>query len=375
MNIAIVGCGFVADYYLATLPLHPELKLLGVMDRDAIRAKCMADSSRVRHYSSLVDVLDDNSVEIVLNLTSPRSHYEVSKAALLKGKHVYSEKPLGMRFEQAAELVQLAESCGLLIASAPCSSLGETAQTLWKVLREQTFGTVRVVYAEMDDGMIFRMPYRKWKSVSGIPWPYKDEFEVGCTLEHAGYYLTWLATWFGPAKTVTSFASTQAPDKLPDGTLNMDSPDFSVACIQFHSGVVARLTCGILAPHDHSVKIVCDDGILYTGESWDYRSPVYSRRMVTIRRKTFLNPLRKRHQLPRAPNGSPKTKGSQSMDFARGPAELADALRNNRPCRLSPRFSLHVNEMALAIHWAREQGATYQMSTTFDPIQPMPWAN
>jgi hypothetical protein len=173
---------------------------------------------------------------------------------------------------------------------------------------------------------------------------------------------------------VTSFASVQAPDKLVEETLNMDSPDFSVACIQFHSGVVARLTCGILAPHDHSIKIVCDDGVLYTDESWDYRSPVYSRRMVTIRRKTFLNPLRKSYRLPRAPNGRPKTKGAQSMDFARGPAELADAVRNNRPCRLSSRFSLHVNEMALAIHRAREQGATYRMSTTFETIQPMPWS-
>jgi len=374
MNLAIVGCGFVADYYLATLPLHPELKLLGVMDRDVGRAEHLAALSGVRHYSALADVLDDERVELVLNLTNPRSHYEVSKAALLMGKHVYSEKPLGMQFEQAAELVELAESRGLSIASAPCSLLGETAQTLWKVLREQTLGTVRVVYAEMDDGMVFNMPYRKWKSVSGIPWPYKDEFEIGCTLEHAAYYLSWLAAWFGPAKTVTSFASSQVQDKLADESLDMDSPDFSVACIQFHSGVVARLTCGILAPHDHSIKIVCDQGVLYTDESWDYRSPVYSRRMVSIRRKTFLNPFRKKHQLPPAPNGRPKTKGSQSMDFARGPAELVDAIRNNRPSRMSARFSLHVNEMALAIHWAREKGATHRMSTTFDAIQPMTWS-
>ena len=374
MNIAIVGCGYVADYYLATLQLHPELKLIGVADIDASRAKHLADMAGVQHYADTAAVLGDSRVELVLNLTSPRSHYEVSKAALLKGKHVYSEKPLGMQFDQARELVDLAESRGLLIASAPCSLLGETAQTLWKVLRGETFGDVRLVYAEMDDGMIFRMPYRKWKSVSGTPWPYKDEFEVGCTLEHAGYCLSWLAAWFGPAKTVTSFASIQVPDKVPGETLDMESPDFSVACIQFHSGVVARLTCGIIAPHDHSMKIVCDNGVVYTGESWDYRAPVYSRRMITIRRKTLLNPLRRKHKLPRAPYGKPRTKGAQSMDFARGPAELADAIRAGRPCRLSARFSLHVNELALAIHQAREQGATYRMTTSFDAVQPMPWS-
>ena len=374
MNVAIVGCGYVADYYLATLQLHPELTLIGVTDLDANRAKHLAGRARVRHFADISELLADNTVELVLNLTNPRSHYEVTKLALLSGKHVYSEKPLGMAFEQASELVVLAENRGLSIASAPCSLLGETAQTLWRVLREQAFGKVRVVYAEMDDGMVFRMPYTKWKSVSGTPWPYKDEFEVGCTLEHAGYCLSWLAAWFGPAQTVTSFASVQVPDKIAGETLAADAPDFSVACIQFRSGVVARLTCGILAPHDHSMKIVCDDGVLYTGESWDYRAPVYSRRMITIRRKTLLNPLRKKHALPRAPYGKPRTKGAQSMDFARGPAELAAAVREGRPCRLSARLSLHVNELALAIHTAREQGATYHMKTSFEDIQPMPWS-
>jgi predicted dehydrogenase len=374
MNLAMVGCGFVADYYLATLPSHPELKVLGVMDKVAERAELLSRLHRVPQYQSLSDVLDDSRIELVLNLTNPRSHYEVTKAALLAGKHVYSEKPLAMRMDQATELVELAESRGLLIASAPCSLLGETAQTVWKVLRDRTLGTVRVVYAEMDDGMVSRMQYRKWKSLSGVPWPYKDEFEVGCTLEHAGYYLSWFAAWFGPAVTVTSFASVQIPDKLPGEGLDTDSPDFSVACIQFASGVVVRLTCSILAPHDHSLRIVGDNGVLYTKDSWYYRSPVYSRRVVTIRRKTLLSPLRKTHRLPAAPHKAAKTKNAQSMDYARGPAELAAALREKRPCRLSARFSLHVNEMALAIHWSREQGAIYRMCTTFDSVEPMPWS-
>ncbi len=373
MNLAIVGCGFVADYYLSTLPLHPELKVIGVTDRSVERAALLAGKHRVPQYESLASLLEDGRVELVLNLTNPRSHYEVSKAALLAGKHVYTEKPLAMVMEQAVELVALAESRGLQIASAPCSLLGETAQTVWKALREQAVGTVRVVYAEMDDGLVPLMPYRKWTSASGLPWPYKDEFEIGCTMEHAGYYLSWLAAWFGPAVTVTSFASVQFQEKLPGETLEMNSPDFSVACIQFASGVVARLTCSILAPHDHSLTIVGDRGILCTKDCWNYRSPVYSRKMVTIRRKSFLNPLRQAHRLPAAPNKAIKTGGPNPMDFARGPAELAAAVRESRPCRLSPRFSLHVNELALAIHLAREQGATYRMTTTFEAVEPMPW--
>ena len=115
---------------------------------------------------------------------------------------------------------------------------------MWRALRERAVGRVRLVYAEMDDGLVHRMPYRQWQSTNGLPWPYRDEFEVGCTLEHAGYVLTWLAMWFGPALSVSVFASTQVEDKLPAGEapLDMDSPDFSVACT-------------LVADHDALVRI------------------------------------------------------------------------------------------------------------------------
>ncbi len=199
MNIAIIGCGFVADYYLSTLNIHPELNLLGVMDRDTERADRFGKFHGASVYPTLESLLTDERVQIVLNLTNPDSHYEVSKACLNAGKHVYSEKPLAMRFEDAHELVELAEMRGLQISGAPCSLLGESAQTLWKALREKKIGDIYAVYAEMDDGLVHRMPYRKWFSASGNPWPAHDEFEVGCTLEHAGYVLGWLPAFFGPA--------------------------------------------------------------------------------------------------------------------------------------------------------------------------------
>src|SRR4051812_46761518 len=152
MRVAIVGCGFVADYYVRTLPVHPELELVGVMDRDAERAERFARYYSLSRYNSLDDLLADPRVEIVLNLTNPSSHYEVSKRALLAGKHVYSEKPMAMSFDEAKELVELAERAGRQISSAPCSLLGETAQTMWKALRDQRVGRVRLAYAELDDG-------------------------------------------------------------------------------------------------------------------------------------------------------------------------------------------------------------------------------
>jgi predicted dehydrogenase len=374
MKIAIVGCGFVADYYLATLRGYPDLELVGLTDHDADRATRFAAFHSVSRFSSLNDLLADARVELVLNLTNPKSHYAVTKECLEAGKHVYTEKPLAMDLDHARELVETAERRGLGLASAPCSLLGETAQTLWRAVRQSVVGTVRLVYAEMDDGMVFCMPYRKWVSASGIPWPAKDEFEVGCTFEHAGYFLTWLPAFFGPARTVTAFSASLVPDKRTDLALENHAPDFSVACITFASGVVARLTCGIIAPHDHSLRIIGDRGVLGTRDCWYYRSPVYVQRPLTIRRKTFMSPWKSR--LPLVGHGRSRFgyRGSQQMDFARGVAELVSSIREGRPCRLSGRYSLHANEMVIAIDRARASASCYTMTTTIDPVQPMPWA-
>lgn len=375
MNIAIIGCGFVADYYLATLQMHPELQLLGVMDRDNGRAERFGKFHSVSVYSTLELLLADDRVRIVLNLTNPNSHYEVSKACLMAGKHVYSEKPLAMRFEDARELVELAESRGLRISAAPCSLLGESAQTLWKALRETKIGDIYAVYAEMDDGLVHCMPYRKWFSASGNPWPAHDEFEVGCTLEHAGYVLGWLPAFFGPAVSVTAFSSEQIVDKETDEPLMQHAPDLSVACVKFASGMVARLTCSIIAKHDHGLRIFGRRGTLHLDDTWRYRSPVYVRNFINIRRKTIANPFKQRLPLlgdNKGPNV--KARGAQSMDFSRGVAELAQAIQENRQSRLSSRYSLHVTELALAIHNAGQYGACYQVQTTFEPIEPMDWA-
>jgi hypothetical protein len=65
---------------------------------------------------------------------------------------------------------------------------------------------------------------------------------------------------------------------------------------------------------------------------------------------------------------------NEYMDYARGIKELASAISERRPCRLSARFSLHVNEIVLAIQSAFRNGASYQLSSSFDPVDPMPWA-
>jgi predicted dehydrogenase len=186
MRIGFVGCGYTADYYFQSLKKYPRLELVAVTDRDQRRLKEFGDYYSVKTCSTVEALLADPNIEMIVNLTDPSSHFEVNKACLEAGKHVYSEKPLTMAFSEAQALVELANAKGLYLSSAPCGVLGETAQTLWRALNNHEIGTVRLVYAELDDGPIQLREPHLWRSPSGAPSPYRDEFEVGCILEHAG---------------------------------------------------------------------------------------------------------------------------------------------------------------------------------------------
>ncbi len=380
MRIGIVGCGFVADYYLRTLRNHPGLELAGVYDRDPRRAEAFAAFHRLHRYPSLEAMLDARDVELVANLTNPSSHFEVSRAALEAGKHVYSEKPLAMALDDARELVRLAEARGRILAGAPCTVLGEAAQTVWRALRQGRIGRVRLAYASLDDGPIHLEGFRDWRSDSGAPGPWHDEFTVGCTLEHAGYYLTWLAAFFGPAVRVTSFASSLVPDK--GGPAPYATPDFSVACLEFASGAVARLTCSLFAPRDRSMRFIGDGGVLHVDDCWDFGTPLRLARRTPLGLRAENHPRLARavglgpRPLPlvRRPRFSWKGRGANRIDFARGIAEVAAAAQERRPCRLSARFALHVNELAIAMQHPAADGAPRTLTTTFDAMEPMPWA-
>lgn len=373
--IAIVGCGFVADLYLQTLASHTSLAVVGVFDRDADRGRVFAAHHGLRPFDALHALLREGKPRIVLNLTNPRSHDAITRACLDAGCHVYSEKPLAMSVASAVELVELAEAKGLLLCGAPATVLGEAAQTMWKALREEVVGRPYLVYAEMDEGMLHQMPYRDWKSPSvGVPWPWKDELEVGCTLEHVSYCLTWLCAFFGPARSVTAFSTLAVPDKQTAEPLDDPAADFSVACLTFDGGVSARLTCGIVAPHDHRFMVVGERGILATDDSWDARAKVYYRRRHRIRRRMFLTPIKRRVKPVGDGRASGATAGAQRIDFLRGVADMAEGIVESRPPRLSPRFTLHVNELALVIQGAGDRGRTHTPTTTFEPMQPMDWA-
>lgn len=388
MNLAIIGCGYVAEFYGKTLSNYPELKLVGAFDRNEANLKSFCYRWPVHTYGSFDQLLADTSVEMVLNLTNPRSHFEVTKRCLEAGKHVYSEKPLAMNCESAIELLRIARERGVYLSSAPCSVLSETAQTLQKAIRDELIGKVRLVYANFDDGMIApTLSPWNWRNGCGVPWPAKDEFEVGCTYEHAGYVLTWLAACFGPAKGVTAFAACQIPDKgIP---VEHMAPDFTVGCIEYGNGLVARVTCSFVAPNDKSITIIGDDGILSVLDVRNDLCPVYFQptpaRGIAAGVERRVNRFRRLLHWPRAEIAwhyrkkltlAQRHRGrlvsdSKPVDFCRGPAELASAIRERRRCRLSAELGVHVVEIIEALQHPERHGGRRQLISLFPPICPL----
>lgn len=384
MRIGIIGCGDTADQYLRSLRRYPELELAAVTDRDQQRISQLCAYYSVTPCPSVEALLGDPTIAMVVNLTNSSSHFEVNKACLEAGKHLYSEKPLASTFSQAQTLVELAATKGIYLSSAPCSLLGETAQTLWRALHNSAIGAVRLVYAELDDGPLHLMDPHRWRSVSGAPYLYRGVFESGATVEHAAYYLSWFTAFFGPAKAITAFSACLWPNRqvVPEEPLYVTTPDFSVACITFESGVVARLTCGLVAPYNHGMQIVGDTGVLSVDECWNYSASVYLDRYSKQMFRAARYPITRafpfiKHWFGHYPRtyrpvkkvSWKKRQTRYRMDYARGVAELARAITEQRPSRLPPDYCLHVHELLFAIQNPTQ--TPYQVMTTFKPLQPM----
>ena len=361
MNFAIIGCGYVADMYMQTLPGLEGINLLGAYDRDPGRLAAFSSFHGIPAYPSLEAVLADKRVSLIVNLTNPRSHFEVSLQALEAGRHVYSEKPLAMSMAEAEALAGAARRRGLQLAAAPCNHLSDVVQALRQELASGRLGRPLLAQAEMDDGMVPALDYGAWRSLSGAPWPARDEFEVGCTMEHAGYQISPLVALFGPVRRVTAFSTLLLPGKGAELGVASPAPDLSIGVLEFGGGVVARLTNSIIAPTDRSLRVVCEHGVATLPDVWEYHTPLRITptglalkarlpRLVEKKLSRFMpKMLFGRRQPVRHGRQVPRSQGGHRMDFSRGIAQLAAQVERGAPVLMSAALALHVTEVTLAL--------------------------
>lgn len=405
MNIAIVGCGFVFDIYMRTFRAHPELKVAGVYDIRPERSSAVRAHYGFNVYESFEDLLCDESVDLVVNLTNIGSHYEVSRRSLESGKHVYSEKPLAITVDQCAELFSIARSRGLTFHGAPCNVYSDTVRTMFKAVEDGLVGRPKLVYAELDDNPIHLMNFEDVRSPTGAPWPLREEIYEGCTYEHVGYHLVWICALLGPAVALTAFSAELLEQKMEGIPSLVGTPDYSVACLHFASGATARITCSVVAPRDHRMRIIGDAGEIWADSYRHYRSPVYwerfSKRTLDLRKLRFIreNPQIARifgvggRKIPLVRhwksesverdyqvNGSIKSRAVEwvrrnqvyAQDKFVGIAEMARAINDNKRPYLTDDFLMHLNELTLLIQGAGPGGVAVKPTTSFSPLGHMP---
>ena len=141
-RIAFVGVGNISGIYLKNLTttFAKEVEIAGVCDLIPERAQKAADEYGVHIYPAYEDILADDSVEIILNITRPNEHFDITMAGLKAGKHVYSEKPLATEFEQGKLLVAYAREHNLMLGGAPDTFLGGGIQTCRKLIDDGYIG-------------------------------------------------------------------------------------------------------------------------------------------------------------------------------------------------------------------------------------------
>lgn len=369
VKVGIIGCGMISEIYLENMTAQFDnvLEAYACADVNDEAAK-----NRARQFNitamSVDELLDDPNVELVLNLTVPNAHYEISRRALLAGKHAYSEKPLATSLKEGEELVALAKAKNLFVAAGPDTFLGGGIQTSRKLIEDGVIG--KPVSAQGI--MIARGPE------SFHPNPeffYKDG--AGPLLDMGPYYLTALSSIFGAAKRVAGMGKVTYPTRR---VLSEKSPRFGEefpcevdtfvsACIEFENDVIANLTTSwdmcypywksempLLTVFGSEGTLIMPDPNTFGGIS---ESP-------SAEPGTYVKVRRGMEEFKDVPIEYGYIKNSRCL----GVADMAWCIRNGGTPRVNGENSLHVLEMILGIIKSGNEGIYYETQVKYE--QPIP---
>jgi predicted dehydrogenase len=232
-GIGIIGCGNISETYLRLAPRFANLKVVAVADIVPAAAKARAEQFGVRALS-VNELLSDDGVSVVINLTVPTVHFAVTRDILSAGKHAYSEKPLALSARDARRLVAEADRRGLKLGGAPDTFLGAAGQSARRLIDKGAVGRIVAGTAHvMGHGMEH--------------WHPKPDFffkpGAGPVFDMGPYYITALVNLLGPVRGVTALSTrgfaertVTAKGPMEGRKLKVTTPTTINAVLQFAGG-------------------------------------------------------------------------------------------------------------------------------------------
>ncbi|MGO4859791.1 Gfo/Idh/MocA family protein [Arthrobacter sp. 2MCAF14] len=352
-SIGIIGAGNISGRYIMGLKRRfPHLEVRRVADVDLGRAEALASKFELPAFGSVLDLLSDESIDIVVNLTPPLLHARTVIEALSAGKHVYVEKPLATSLEDGRQMIESARQNGVLLGSAPDTFLGSAGQTARHAIDAGMIGEPIAASAFVRSSRA-----EKWH-----PDPrFLFQPGGGPVMDMGPYYISALVNCLGPIKRISAAARIGAPTRpmTAEGRV-ADSLDVTVdthasAIFSFASGAIGTVMMSFDVQDTALplIEIYGTEGTLSLHDPNQFDGPV----------------LIKRHEDDAWRELEPVTPafGAPSEQNQRGLGvdDLASAIDGGIH-RASAEFAFHVLEVMLGIDKAAHLGEVITLDSTVD---------
>jgi predicted dehydrogenase len=351
-KVGIIGCGNISNAYFKGCNAFEILEVVACADIDLDRAKAKGQEHGVRALS-VDEILVEPEIDIIINLTVPAAHAEVSLRALEAGKNVHAEKPFALTREDGQKLLAVAKERGLLIGCAPDTFLGGGLQTSRKLIDDGWIGEPVAATAFM----LGHGP-ESWH-------PNPDFFYKaggGPMFDMGPYYLTALVHLLGPVRRVTGSARISFPQRIATSEalfghrIEVEIPTHIAGVLDFASGPVGTLITSFDV-WSHSlprIEIYGTEGSLSVPDPNTFHGPVRVRRAGASEWAEV--PLTHSDQVGRGI----------------GVADMAYALRSGRPLRASGQLAYHVLDLMHAFHDASASGRHVRVRSAVKRPAPLP---
>lgn len=348
VRCGIVGTGSIFWAYAEGCRIYDLLRVSACADVDLERARNAAREFAIERACTVEELLADQSIDIVINLTPPTVHAAVSLAAIAAGKHVYSEKPLAVDTVEGMAILQAADRAGVRVGCAPDTFLGAGLQTCRKLIDDGAIGTPVAATA-----FVANHGPEAWH-------PSPDMFYRrggGPLFDLGPYYLTALVSLLGPVRRVTGSARMSFPARTADGRrIPVEIPTHLAGVLDFGDGTVATMTASfdVWGSRVPCLEIHGSEGSLAVPDPNGFGGPV-----------SLLRP------------GSDVWEDVALTHDVRpqrgiGVFDLADAIRTGRPHRASGHLAQHVLEVAEAFVTSSRAGVHVDIETMCERPAALP---